>query len=193
MTPPYPCASLLLLAVAAGALHAQTPARAPGGTLNGVVRDSATRGPVGYALIQVVGTDQRVFASESGRFTLTGLVSGLAALRVQQIGFRAVTLSLQVNAAPESGAGAPGLEVILTRRAVVLPEIVVHGDVCTGSEALGTSPMEETILDEAFKNAERILAMEKSYPFRGAFQQTLVPLDGAQREAGDRWVDTLVF
>ena len=184
--------ALLLALAAGGRLCAQIPARAPGGTLNGVVRDSATRLPVGYALVLLVGQDQRVFASESGRFTLTGLGSGGLTLRVQQIGFRAVILTLMVDTAPESGGGAPGLEVWLSRRPVVLPEIVVHGDVCTGSEAVGATPVEESILDEAFKNAERILAMEKSYPFKGAFQQTMVLLDSALRETGRR-VDTIRY
>lgn len=189
---PFPLALLLMVCSAHPTLGAQTQAHAPGGTLIGVVRDSATSLPIGYALILVAGKEQRVFASESGRFVLTNMASGLVTLRVQQIGFRAVTVALRVNTSTESGAGGPGIEVWLSRRPVILPEIVVHGDVCTGAEALGTSLAEESILSEAFKNAERILAMEKSYPFRGAFRQTLVPLDRQGRELGT-WVDTLVF
>ena len=176
----------------AGGLPAQTMVHAPGGTLNGVVRDSATGLPIGYALVQVVGNEQRVFASESGRFTLMALGSGGLILRVQQIGFRAVTLALTLDRSTESGGGAPGLEVRLARRPMVLPEIVVHGDVCAGTEALGTSAVEESILDEAFKNAERILAMEKSYPFRGTFEETLLLLDNAHRETS-RHVNTIRF
>jgi hypothetical protein len=188
-----PPVTFLLLAIATGTpLEAQTPARAPGGTLNGVVRDSATGRPIGYALVLVVGKEQRVFASESGRFTLTGLGTGAQAIRVQQIGYRALTLVLKVDTSPESAMGAPGLEVTLSRRPMVLPEIVVHGDVCTGTESMETNLVEESILDEAFKNAERILAMEKSYPFRGAFQQTMVLLDANLRET-TRWIDTIRY
>ena len=188
------CAVILLFLgfQVGGPLAAQIPAKAPGGTLNGVVRDSASGRPVGYALVLVVGKAQRVFASESGRFVLIGLGSGAVSLRVQQIGYRAVTLSLTLDTSEAPGAGAPGLEVTLVRRPIVLPEVVVHGDVCTGTEALGTSAAEGAIIDEAFKNAERILTMENSYPYQGAFQQTMVLLDRAMRET-TRWVDTIRY
>ncbi len=182
---------MLLLLAAGGGLRAQTIVHAPGGTLNGVVRDSATGAPVGYALIVVVGQEQRAFASESGNFRLTGLGSGGMTLRVQQIGYRAVALSLTVETTASAGGG-PGLVVRLARRPVVLPEIVVHGDVCTGTEALGVNPVAESILDEAFKNAERILTMERSYPYQGTFLETLRFLDAAQLETFRR-MDTIRF
>lgn len=184
--------TLMLGLAVAGPARAQTLVYAPGGTLNGMVRDSATGLPVGYALVMVVGQEQRVFASESGRFILTGLGSGGLTLRVQQIGFRAVTLTLKVDPSPESGGGAPGLEVRLSRRPVILPEIVVHGDVCTGTEALGSSAVEESIIDEALKNAERVQTLEKSYPYRFSFAITKALLSSG-RQVLRRWTDTVRY
>ncbi|HEV8598079.1 MAG TPA: hypothetical protein VGQ69_01820, partial [Gemmatimonadales bacterium] len=82
-----PCRSLVLTALAFGPLAhgaAGQPlrVRAPSGTLTGIVRDSMTGGAVGYALVTLVEGNQRVFASEGGRFTLSGLQSGRATLRV---------------------------------------------------------------------------------------------------------------
>lgn len=179
-----------LLIVPTGA-RAQTAVQAPGGTLTGAVTDSATGRPVGYALVVVVGAEQQVFASASGRFVLSGIGSGRLTLRVQQIGYRAVTLALSVNTSP-GASGMPGLQVTLARRPVLLPEIVVHGDVCSGTEALGSSPEAAGVIDEALKNAERILALEKSYPFRGGFEHIAVQLDSA-REHITRRIDTIPF
>jgi len=44
---------------------------------------------------------------------LTGLTSGRRVLRIQQIGYRAVTLTLAVNAAADAPGGTPGLDVSL--------------------------------------------------------------------------------
>src|SRR5688500_9399729 len=97
-------ASLLVLALALPAVAGgQTPVRAPGGTLRGVVHDNLTGRPVGYALVVLVERDQRVFSSESGRFTLTGLSPGAARLRIQQIGYRARLIPLRVDVRPQDG------------------------------------------------------------------------------------------
>lgn len=180
-----------LLAIPAAAA-AQTAVSAPGGTLTGMVRDSTTGRAVGYALVIVVGGEQRVFASESGRFILTGLASGRLVLRIQQIGYRAVTLPLAVNAGEAAPAGALGLEVRLARPPVVLPEVVVRGDVCSGTEALASTAEGGTVIDEAVKNAERILVLEKSYPFRAAFEQTAFQLDSGHQQVG-QLTDTIRY
>jgi len=180
----------LVLAAARGATAQVIAVRAPGGTLSGTVQDSAG-GPVGYALVVLVDKNQRVFASESGRFTLTGLGTGRTTLRVQQIGYRAVTLTLSIDAAPGAPAGAPGLLVRLTRQAFVLPEIVVQGDICSGAEELSAAGS-GTILDEAFKNAERLLSVQEAYPYRGAFQRVTMILNAAYERTGG-WVDTVRY
>lgn len=185
---------LLLAAVSclSGRLLGQTAARAPGGTLTGLVQDSATGRPVAYALVVVVGKEQRVFASESGRFVLIGLGSGRLTIRVQQIGYRAVTLALTVSTDADGSGGAPGLVVPLVRRPVILPEIVVQGDVCTGSLALGTTDEGESVIDEALKGAERLLVLEKSYPFRAMFEQHMSRQNSEHQDLR-RWIDTMVF
>jgi hypothetical protein len=157
------------------------------GVLTGTVRDSASGAPVGYALVIVVGKDQQVFAGESGRFTLTGLGRGEVTLRVQQIGYRPVRITVS-----RTRGRATSLTVALARQAVVLPEVVVHGSVCTGVEELGADAEGGSILDEAFKNAERLLAMERSYPFRVAFQRATTILDSTRERVGG-WIDTVHY
>lgn len=157
------------------------------GVLTGTVRDSASGAPVAYALVIVVDMDQQVFAGESGRFTLTGLGRGEVTLRVQQIGYRPVRITVQM-----ARDGATAVSIVLARQAVVLPEVVVHGSVCTGVEELGTDAEGGSILDEAFKNAERLLAMERSYPFRVAFQRATTILDSTRQRVGG-WIDTVHY
>jgi len=182
---------VLLLALVRSAPAQVFAVRAPGGVLTGTVQDSAAGVPVGYALVVLVESNQRVFASESGRFTLTGLGSGRVTLRVQQIGYRAVSLPLQVDAASGAPVGSPGLLVRLSRQAFVLPEIVVQGDICTGAEALSDRD-DGSLLDEAFKNAERLLSVQESYPYRGAFQRVTMILNAAYERTGG-WVDTVRY
>lgn len=157
------------------------------GVLTGTVRDSASGAPVAYALVIVVDQDQQVFAGESGRFTLTGLGRGEVTLRVQQIGYRPVRITVQLA----RGRATP-VSIVLARQAVVLPEVVVHGSVCSGVEELGADAEGGSILDEAFKNAERLLAMERSYPFRVAFQRATTLLDSIRQRVGG-WIDTVHY
>jgi hypothetical protein len=167
-----PCLLLVLALPTVGRIAAAqgvaTPA--PGGTLTGVVRDSATGRPVGYALVVLLERDQRVFASEAGKFALTGLLSGRATLRVQQIGYRALTLVLNVDADPGVLSGAPALVLTLARQPVVLPEIRVQGAVCTGTIQLAGS-LEPEGLEEIFKNADRLVTLQRDYPFRETYEE----------------------
>jgi hypothetical protein len=180
----------LLLVARLASASAQTAARAPSGTLRGVVQDSATGVPVGYALVVLLGKDQQTFTSESGRFTLTNL-GAKARLRVQQIGYRAQTVSLEIDTRSGTGDPSPGLVVRLVRHAVVLPEISVEAKGCLDLRDVGsTAPEGETILSEAFFNAERILALERKYPFVLEFQRVVTLLDSEYTRI-DGQVDTL--
>lgn len=159
-----------LLLLRAGSTAAQAVrVQAPGGSLTGVVQDSASGLPVGYALVVLTSPPLRVFASEGGRFTLSGVVQGPTTLRVQQIGYRAVTLTLDLDVNP-GPAGAPGLVVRLARQIFQLPEIVVEGDVCSG-EREGSGYAEDGLLGEVFKNAERLLTLQEVYPFQETYQE----------------------
>ena len=62
------CAAFAVLIAAD--LSASARRQDSAGSITGVVRDSASGLPVGYALIIVVGKDQQVFAGESGRLHL---------------------------------------------------------------------------------------------------------------------------
>jgi hypothetical protein len=159
-------------------LSAQTVVRAPARTLSGVVQDSATGQPVGFAQLTIMGTDQQVFTSVSGRFTLRNVAPGKANLRIQQIGYRALTLAITIDTLTRAGENAPRLVVRLTRQAVILPELSVDGKTCLDLHDVGSSaPEGRTILTEAFANAERILTLERKYPFVLEFQRLVTVMD----------------
>jgi hypothetical protein len=178
-----------LLLLLAGPAVAQLPVAAPGGVLSGVVRDSVTGAPVGFALLVLVERDQRVFANAAGRFSFEAVGSGNATLRIQQIGYRAVVLSLKVDARQEgTPAAGPGLTIFLNRQPFRLPEIVVSGDACTAAQEL-VREGEETLLGEMFKNAERLLTLSRDYPFRETYQESTAAYDSISDLIGGR-VDT---
>lgn len=177
-------AMLLLAGVEA---TAQTRVQAPGGALSGTVEDSATGLPVGYALVILVERNQRVFASEGGRFSFPGLPSGPVTLRVQQIGYRSVSLPLMIDTS--GNAPAAGLKIHLASQAVRLPEVVVEAQGCP-SEAGPGDEEGGTILDEVFKNGERLLTLQKNYPYRTSMQHLTIVLN-AERVPLSRQVDTL--
>ena len=182
---------LLLFLLAFGALPggAQVPVAAPEGVLSGVVRDSATGEPVGYALVELVGSNQRLFASSAGRFRLSGVPPGPASLLVRQIGYHPVTLRLRV--AREPGAGTVELAVALHRRPLVLPELIAPGDACPGmGEAGAMAPEGGTVLQEAYQNAERILTLERSFPFVLHYQLGTTILDSSYQRIGGQ-IDTI--
>ncbi len=162
--------------------------RAPAGSLTGIVRDSMTGLAIGYALVTLVEHNQRAFANEGGRFTLSELGSGKATLRVQQIGYRPVTLILAVDATPGLPAAAPALVVRLSRQVVVLPEIVVEGNGC-GRARERSGAARDGVLGEMFQNAERLLTLQQHYPFRETFQETTTFVDSLGEVTGGR-VDT---
>jgi len=166
----------LLLILRAGIAAAQAVrVQAPGGTLTGVVQDSASGLPIGYALVVLTSPPLRVFASEGGRFTLSGVTQGRTTIRVQQIGYRAVTLTLDIDNNP-AATGAPGLAVRLTRQVFQLPEIIVEGDVCSG-ERERSGYAEDGLLGEVYQNAERLFTLQEDYPFEETYQETTARYD----------------
>ena len=178
----------LLLLVRAGFAPAQAiRVQAPGGNLTGMVQDSASGLPIGYALAVLTSPPLRVFASEGGRFTLSGLAQGRATLRVQQIGYRPLTLTLDVDINP-GGAGAPGLVVRLSRQVFQLPEIIVEGDICSG-ERERSGFAEEGLLGAVYQNAERLFTLQEDYPFEETYQEATARYDTTGTVIGGR-VDT---
>ena len=181
---------LLLLAFQAVPAGAQIPVVARQGILGGVVRDSATGEPVGYALVELLG-GQQVFANATGRFRLTGVGAGPAGLRIRQIGYHPVVLRLRVEAETRADAPAVELTVSMRRRPLVLPELLAQGDACPGMREAGAlAPEAGTILDEAYQNAERILTLERAFPFVLHYQLGTTILDSGYARIGGE-LDTI--
>jgi hypothetical protein len=182
---------LLLLALRAVPGEAQIPVVARQGILSGVVRDSATGEPVGYAFVELSGRGQQMFATSAGRFRLAGAGTGLVDLRVRQIGYHPVTVRLRVETDPRSGASPAELTVWMRRRPLVLPELIALGDACPGMREAGAlAPEGGTILEEAYQNAERILTLERAFPFVLHYQLGTTILDSSYVRIGGA-IDTI--
>jgi hypothetical protein len=171
--------ALLLLTLGSG-LGAQSHSIGSDGRLTGVIQDSATGEPVGYALVSVVGGAQQVFATAAGRFRLEGLGPGRITLRLKQIGYRPTTLALNLERAAAFPGGDTALVIRMTRQALQLPELVAEPEACIGMRnAASMLPEVGGLLEEAFANAERILTIEKSYPFVLHYQRSTTQLDSS--------------
>jgi hypothetical protein len=182
--------ALLIGALAMTAVaEAQVNVAAPGGVLNGTVQDSVTGQPVGYALVTLVEKDERSFATEAGKFSFSGLSPGRFTLRITQIGYRSRSVPLVVATGPD-GSGA--LVVMLVQQPVHLPEVVTRSDECPASNEGDGSGESGTILDEAFRNAERMLAVQRAYPYRSRFHHVTAVLD-EKRVTQRRLVDTIEY
>ena len=113
-----------------------------------------------------------------------------ARLRVQQIGYSAQTLTLTIDTWSGTAGTGPPLVVRLVRHVAVLPEISVNAKSCLDLREVGSSAEGGAILSGAFENAERILALEKKYPFVLQFQRVVTRLDSEYSLTGGQ-VDTL--
>ena len=186
----FPALAVILALSSVPAL-AQVRAVAPDGVLTGVVRDSTTGEPVSYALVALMGRDQQVFATSAGRFRLTGVPAGAASLRIQQIGYRGLTLALVIERRSSGLPAERDLVVSLVPRPLVLPELVSQGDACLDMQAAGgAAPEGGTILNEAYKSAERILTLEQRFPFILEYQRSTAVLDSSYTPIGGE-IDTV--
>jgi outer membrane receptor protein involved in Fe transport len=109
-------ALLLLVVVVAAPLHAQATGR-----IVGRVIDAAAGAPVAGAVLEVVGTALRTQAAIDGRYSLSNVPAGPAAVRVRFIGYQPKVVS---------GIEVPGGSVVqqdisLAVQAVELEEITV--------------------------------------------------------------------
>lgn len=65
----------------------------------------------------------------------------------------------------------------LTRQAAVLPEVVVQGNLCAGVADREIEAEDGWLLAEAFKNAERVLTLEKKFSFVLKYQRVVTMFD----------------
>jgi TonB-dependent SusC/RagA subfamily outer membrane receptor len=109
----------VLLALAAGPLAAQPPAR---GTIRGRIENAGTGTPVGSAQVQVANTTLGTQSGGDGTFTIAGVPTGSQTLRVRLIGYAPVDRVVTVT----EGQTAE-VTIGLRPAAVALDEVVVTG------------------------------------------------------------------
>ncbi|MCC7133300.1 MAG: carboxypeptidase regulatory-like domain-containing protein [Gemmatimonadales bacterium] len=194
------------LAACLAVLAAPTPGSAQvriglrDGALIGVVRDSSLGTGLGYALVSAVGADRRTFAADNGTFRLTGLRPGSERIRVQQIGYAPIEVA--VTLVDEAGGGSERLVIDLGRRIQVLPEVIVQADGhalrtyrqpkgCVAPAKAIVGETGELVLNQAVTNADRILTLERDYPYTASYEHARRASDTTDQVVA-RAVDTLV-
>ncbi|MGE0441163.1 MAG: TonB-dependent receptor [Gemmatimonadales bacterium] len=111
------CRLLLVLAGLLGLVGRPAAAQA---VLEGTVRDSATGGPVGGAVITLVGTTRRAVSDAGGRFHLGSPPPGRYLLRARAVGFRPPS-----DRPVSLGTDRVAVEVTLAAMPPRLPELIV--------------------------------------------------------------------
>ncbi|HEY0931034.1 MAG TPA: TonB-dependent receptor [Gemmatimonas sp.] len=98
-------------------LHAQAP-----GTIRGVVTDSSTGRPVASVQVSIPGSTRGTVTNDAGTYSLTGVPSGSVTLRLQRIGYTAISRTVTLSA-----GGTATLDVVLSPAATVLTTVVATG------------------------------------------------------------------
>jgi len=134
------------LAVAIGSavppLHAQST-----GTVRGTVTDASNQRPLAGA--QVVAGERRTVTDQTGRYTLSSLPAGTAAVRAEMIGYGAQTRSVTVTAGGEVVA-----DFALSSSAVALEGLVVTALGITREERSISTSVQQVTGDELTRAPE---------------------------------------
>ncbi len=179
---------------------AQVRVAIPRGVLRGVATDSVRQAGLGYALVTVVGADRRAFADERGGFVITGLKPGPDRVRVQQIGYAPVEIDVSLVDPGRDPTASAQLTIALGTRVQILPELTVTAardlrtyrqprECVAPAGAIGGAAG-RLVVDQAVTNADRILAVERDYPFVVTFEHVREAYDSTERLVG-RWIDTI--
>jgi TonB-linked SusC/RagA family outer membrane protein len=92
------------------------------GTVQGIVLDASTNRPLPGAEVHIQGTDHRMITNEQGRYMLMNVPAGTHTLRMQLLGYNAVTRQFTVTAGQTST-----VNLTVEPTAIALRELVVTG------------------------------------------------------------------
>lgn len=177
-------AAVAFVAAAAEAQHPDTR----GAILLRVV-GAETAAPIPYADVRVGSAGFAAFTDSAGRLAIRPLPAGTFTVQVRRVGFRPVTIDVQL-AAGETRE----LRVSLPLVALRLSEVRVRDDVCPGGRQGDTAVV--TILQQARLNGERYAMLAERYPFevtmeRVFAEQGRTPIEWSGRRRA-RWADRTV-
>jgi hypothetical protein len=106
--------------------------------VTGTVRDDSTGRPVAGAEVLIEALGQRVTTNSQGRYTLTGLPTGMRLVLVRAVGYHPLTAMVQLAAGDTAH-----LDVTLEARVVELAPIEVREAPPRGPRGLGPETFEE--------------------------------------------------
>jgi TonB-dependent starch-binding outer membrane protein SusC len=119
-----------------------TQAAAQTGTVSGTVTDQATGAPIPSAQVTIVGTTRGALTSDKGKYTIAGLPSGPAVVRVTRIGYALETRPVTVPTDAVATA-----DFLIAQTQVTLDQVVVTGTQVSEREreapnTIGVIPMD---------------------------------------------------
>jgi hypothetical protein len=137
---------------------------APGSfTLTGTIKAEATGQPLPYSTITIEPIGLERFTDQEGRFTYFAVAPGKYHIRIRQLGYTPLDMTLSLDAAHSE------LAFGLVRIPSLLEEVQVTAPPrrCIVPEENGyvDDPELATVLAEARKNAERERLLRRTYPF----------------------------
>jgi outer membrane cobalamin receptor len=182
---------VLLLGLPQASALAQEPGSTSTGRVRGVVVDSESRKPVGEAEVVLVGTTQRAFSDDAGRFSLEGIAPGTYTVNVTRLGFKPF---LRTQVVVSAGASI-ALDLQLTRTAIPLSEVTVTpgsfsfmGQGTATRQTMSREDVEAVpqIGDDIFRAVNRLPGLASNdyaahFGIRGGrHDETLILLDGLE-------------
>jgi iron complex outermembrane recepter protein len=111
--------SSLLLLVAALAVGAQQT----GGTISGIVRDTAAR-PIAGAIVTVIQANRSAETDSAGRFQITGLGDDNFTVRARKIGYRPESWDVKLS---KSGSAELKFELVASPRLLDTVRVAADG------------------------------------------------------------------
>lgn len=139
---------------------ALSAARAQHATVVGRVVVRESREPVTNASVSVLPNGAQQLAGENGAFTLRDLPTGEVRLRFRRIGFAPKDTALVVGA-----NDTVRVSIEMTRLALELPAVVVHGACTDRTPFEDKPPVLAALFDQVTQNAERLRLLARERPF----------------------------
>jgi hypothetical protein len=156
---------IVFAAIGIATLH--HAARAQHATIIGRVVARESGEPVANASVSVLPDGVQRLGGENGAFTLRGLPPGEVQVRFRRIGFAPKDTALVVGA-----NDTVRVTVTMSRLALVLPAVVVHGGCTDRTPFEDRPPVLAALFDQVIQNAERLRLLARERPFTIEMSET---------------------
>jgi len=161
------------------------------GAIHGSVVGTEHAQPLGFATVTLDSTAASVFADSMGHFRIARVVPGRHRLRARELGYAPLDTTVDIAAGQ-----TVEFTLALTRVPYVLPPVAVAGKTQCRNPGISDSTLSHdvaTLATELVVNAQRILLLEKRYPYVYRMESTISVHRENQPWRDDERVDTFEF